>query len=361
MKLSLTKLSRLGRFFLALKPQYVAVVGVITLFLAIIYMLPGDRSFLIDAKTLGLNIEFVEDASINTWRLAEGAVLCRLAENSASASNDEASGVCPHAEFDVEVLQDSLGLTWPGGVRLDVFATLDGGLALMVVDLNSGDAVELGRDLRPLDIDDIIVLPRKTFMETGSLPFAADLQVGTEASAGARTLLVSGEYVIREQLVGRSRLIEVATGTLHRGDRVSFVNDDKRKPVTSFGFFASEPVSPPGQGQAPFALIAYTEMALSQMIIDRYGAQRSTMTSDWTQRAVNDPLLIGGTVFLTLVSLFISILSSLIKNAQVLNAETDVTPEPSIADPVIDAAGEAELNQRADTTKRMVRSVVAES
>ena len=290
-----------------------AVALGMAIILAFYYMQPGERSFLVDSLTLGAELTILEDTSMNTWRLAGGVYICRSDVSNAVQQLAARVPFCPPESFVVERVPHPLNFNLTAGTSLEFISTPGGGLAVFFSAVRDQGGLVIHPAIRPLQLDDIIVLRQDTLTASGSLPFSGSVVVGAEADAGARNLLISGEYAIRELLLGRPDPVNVASGTIHHGDRISFNDPKKSEPVQAFGFISgASPRADPAQ-QSPFQIIAYTEMGWSEMYIDRFGAVRSVVGSDWTKRAVNDPRLLGATVILSLASLFLSVMGSLAK------------------------------------------------
>jgi len=291
---------------------------------AIIYALPQERSFLIDAQTTGIKI--VYDGSARTaWRMSQVVVCIRKSKPNSyvSAITHKA---CSAQVYEVNLLK-SLNFVWPAGSKIQITATEDSGLVVDILDVPKNDPYPLGVNRSKVTAKGRIVIPGETFRGAGGLVFSGFVDIGAVPKAGILGLLQAGRYEIRETLPLRSSPITVSSGDLYGGDSITIMKSqgDKETPQTTFGFITAGKA-----GETAFNLVAYSALAHSYMRVSRFSSAPATVAPSWADRAIRDPYLLGVTAFLTLVAILVSIVSDLPR----VFSRPDVETKPqSTADP----------------------------
>ncbi|WP_306121063.1 hypothetical protein [Roseitalea sp. MMSF_3504] len=288
-----------------------------TLVLGVFYFIAQDRSFLAEFETFSAEVAFTDDTARNTWSLAPGTLLCRLdlggqrRETDGPGAEDDnrlRDLMCEPASFDAVETDRTLAFRWPQGAMVVVHAGPGGSLIADIEAVAEGDGIDVGAGA-PLAKGDRIVLPPEPFYRSGSLPFSGQVRIGAEAGAGQRGYLVAGHYVIRQTLPGRDNPLTVASGQLNRGDRVGFRFSDDRGQGAVYGFISAYANRESQASNVPFHLVAYTALGRGEMTINRFANRTTVIKPEWTDRAINDPWLIGATVVLTLAALCAGILA----------------------------------------------------
>lgn len=244
-------------------------------FLALL-LFGSSRSFLVEAQTDGLQIEFSEGS--NAWRLPS-AVLC-MPLNAPTLRPDPECGWAAVADGPA----DEKLVTWADGTIVEVNAERDGGLR--IVALNGNTAA--------LPMNAMYIMSHDAWQKTGALTFRAYTTIGQDITAGSRHFLRSGRWEARE--VGwvtsflRSVTEVVKTGELSTGAKVMVTITGE--PALSYGHITL------GNGSSDESVgldvTMISQLGDTALSVRHFGLRDPVVIRpDWIDIAISSPLLLA--------------------------------------------------------------------
>jgi len=286
-------------------PEPVMRVAVVIIFIAVgvYYALARDQSFTLHAQTRAATVTLT-GPQVQEWFLRD-AILC-LRRSEPAAANVE-SDVCS-GRFYTQVTAEEASVLWPERAAL----TLSGGnqdMLLVAIDL-SQTAEPAQFNGQPVRDESLLMFPKSSLVDTGSLVARGRVSLGALAAGGAPHLLVGGSYEIREELGLSTSSVVVATGNFLPGDMVR-IEDAQGLQVTSHVLIA-----PSTHALAGFDVVATTPPAPSVLKIQRIGAEPSRITSRWTDRLINDAFPLALSIFLGLLGASLGITKSFSRSSK---------------------------------------------
>lgn len=267
-----------------------AVLGLLALAAAVVYLSPRPRSFAVDAQTRAVTFSFLGN-SMNGWRLP-GALVCLRKEVRSVASGDTApddAALCDPRLYELLRLGD-IEMTWPDGTVVVLLRTGTGPVEILVSEIGASapevDGIALSRSSR-------IVVTDRGSLDNLILPFSATITIGGVPGPGSQDALISGTFEVREAMPTQERHVPLMTGPLFPGDQVRIVGDDTSNEASSnidipvYGFAVPRGIEPGLQ------VAAYTPPSRSALRLDRFAADPIFTVPTWIDRLVHDPILIG--------------------------------------------------------------------
>ncbi len=276
----------------------------------LIYADQHKRTFLVTAETYGAEIAF-DGSARSAWHL-EQTVLCIRRPRQASTIASATQSSCQSALYDVAKVR-SLPLVWEPGTVLLFTAGPGGGLEIDVRALPGGEPAVTGDYPLEITVGSRLLLTRNAFRASGGLVFSGTVTIGALSRAGARGLLRSGRYEVRETLPLRSTGIAVAAGTLYSGDSVTVFGTDGGAPVPQK---AHGVISPGPAVDDAFNITSYSALGRTRLVVERFGTEPTTIVPSWADRAIRDPYVLGATAVLTLTAILFSLITGIAQNAK---------------------------------------------
>jgi hypothetical protein len=265
-----------------------------------------DRSFLLDAKTIGARVTFVGQA--NVWNL-EGATICTpkeipdLRSTPKEAQAGKAAGLCPKALFDVKGPND-ITVYWLEGAETSFSVDSDGSLSVEV-DRTGKPGSEVasfaGWDSGRVGLPDgsFIVVPADVWSRHGALVFSGQSLIGSPMAPGARNYLLSGRWEARQSDLANSvrDVVEVVKqGDLSLGVSVTVMNGSM--PATLYGSIT--PMQDAGDGQDGLHLVALSQRGKTELHLYHFGSgEPSIIRPDWIDRISSSALLVAVAAIMT--------------------------------------------------------------
>jgi len=279
-----------------------------------LYLLKDNpRSFVVEAATRGVSAR-IDHPAMSQW-LLDRAYLCLRRDRRAPGPDPAimADAPCDTRLYEV-VPTENLEIFWPAGASLRLTRTGPQSPLLVRLTAAAPEAVIVaGRELTPADL---IVVPADAWLGNGPLTLAGHVVVGSLPGPGEMGNLISGSYAVSERLPLAPAPTPIASGALLSGDaveimvrrhcpgaddRIECAHPDPAKrlyqPSQSFGF-----IEPRGADDAGFGVTLYSETSDSSLAIDRFGASRIIVTPNWIHRALANPVLLGGSALLAILS-----------------------------------------------------------
>jgi len=314
----------------------IVVVGLLLappVLMAFLYGIHDKRSFIIEARILGAEVQFGEQSSgrgAEAWRL-ESVTMCTRNtrgrdRSTLTRSNQDKPGLsdegklCPGDIYEAKE-HDVIEVIWPPGSLLKLSYDPSGYLEIAVIGLKEP---VVGSNDVTIEPGAFLLMPVKAWRRGGVLPFQADLTLGIDIGAGEPRILVEGRYEAREELLlpgwfGAPRPITVAESDLIRGDRVRVVETESPDTtLRSYGFF-----SPPADDEkGGFEVVAYSPLADSELEISRFGSEPIHIRPSWHDAALRDPRLLA---FVALAGVFVALL-------EVMNLAQNLRSSPPSGD-----------------------------
>lgn len=269
---------RTGAWVLAL------IVPLLAISVIIILLTGGSsntRSFLIEARTTGVTIKF--SGLGNVWPLGKVTVCQPLSRPDRTA--DRGSGQCDHRLYEETHFPDLL---------LDLS---DGGQAIVTVSRGTGLAIAIS-DIKGFNDRTRILLDVESWQAAGALAFSGGVAIGGEMGSGQKNFVLGGRFEVRESPkipFGRSGRIDVIkSGQLLRGEQVRIVTPEGPSDVVGHITPALGDVG--GLNVVVVSLPGNTSLSLGYL----GGDSASTITPDWIDHAIANPVLIALTFILTM-------------------------------------------------------------
>lgn len=309
-RVTLRRLSSLLRVFRRRLPFILTLVGVPALVI-VSYSIPLGQINLVEARTLGAQITTAGPDTI--WKLPASTVCQTLGSNKNlnTAASWTGQGCNPGLYEISNIKQAEIRI--PDGVRISLRTESGGGVLLRrlpeagdqattsppVIRLNSTLQWEPGSLLR---------IRAEDWKDVALLEFAGNVVVGQEAGSGADAYLIEGRYEVREHFLHQFRPwshtdadpTPVISGTLYRGDKVSFdqksAGDQASASVLVTGFIA--PVLQ--QNLRGFEIVVSSGFGQAQprFTVKSYGTRETHIKPTWVARALRDPVLLAMTAIL---------------------------------------------------------------
>ncbi|WIY52337.1 hypothetical protein O9Z70_12825 [Devosia sp. YIM 151766] len=281
------------------------------LFGCVLFLLRDNpRSFAVEAAARGAQVR-IDHPAMSQW-LLDRAQLCIRRERRLPGALAEAFSICDPSLYEVAI-ERNVEVFWPAGAEFQLTRT--GPQSPLLVRLVSEGAVPVGD--RTLTRSDLLVVDSRDWMANGPLTIAGHVVVGSRPGPGEVGNLLGGTYSVSERLplsLGPSPIME---GKLLSGDAVEILirrncsgrADDAAQcsdadpnvrrfgPAQSFGF-----IEPRGADDAGFGITLYSEASDSSLSIDRFGASGLMVTPNWVHRALGNPVLLGASALLAILS-----------------------------------------------------------
>lgn len=248
-----------------------------------------SRTYILSAETLGAEIIF---DGRNTWFLGP-ATLCKPRQAALRRSPDQPADTKCDGRIYEETAESSLTLEWQEGSRISL--RHEGDRVLLIIVEGGGQYPE----------GTIFVLPAVSLARLGAMTFAGTMQIGEAMAPGARGILLSGDYTVRESnrlsaWFGR-RSDVVRSGALTYGDTATIVSDARDTQLAQG--FGQVIMLDGGRFQSVFRS-AHHDAAIR---IDALGVSEAIVKPDFIDTLLASPYLIviGGIlgVFANLISL----------------------------------------------------------
>ncbi len=287
--------------------KYLLLLIGVPIAVILIYSIPLGQSHVVEARTLGARLTVLGPDTV--WRLPP-STLCvdRGAErNLVLAAGFDGPGCNPgiFAEKDL----GNVELRIPSGVQILIRAEPNGSVLLRRLEdqaSNTSTVVRLVDDTF-WDVGSLIRIDADNWRSVALLEFAGDVVIGQAAVAGSTDYLVEGRFEVREHFLRQYRPFgarnaeptTVKSGSLYRGDRVSFQpksSDLDDPPVIVTGFISPQLV----RNTLGFDIVISSGFDRSQakLRVKSFGAREVTIQPSWVDRAVRDPLLVALTAIL---------------------------------------------------------------
>jgi hypothetical protein len=287
--------------------KYLLLLIGVPIAVVLIYSIPLGQSHVVEARTLGARLTILGPDTV--WRLPP-STLCvdRGTDRDLVLASDFDGPGCNPGIFAEQDL-GNVELRIPSGVQILVRAEPDGTVLLRRLEdqtSNNSIAVRLVNDTF-WETGSLIRIDADAWRKVALLEFAGNAVIGQAAVAGSTDYLIEGRYEVREHFLRQYRPFgtsqteptTVKSGTLYRGDRVSFVptaSDLDDLPVVVTGFISPQLL----QNTLGFGIVISSGFDQSQakMRVKSFGAREITIAPSWVDRAVRDPLLVALTAIL---------------------------------------------------------------
>ena len=260
-----------------------------------------ERTFVLEAETRSLSVEF--SAGANEWSFPS-ATVCRLLDRPDPLA-DAGSGPCD-ARFYSRSPVAGLVVSWPAGARMRATYSNTAGLMLLVKnpvrdEFQAGTLIHVAED---------------SFRAAGALQFTGYLELGSAIRPGEANFLVSGIWEARETgLVNnmfRSHVMEtVKTGKLFRGSTASVW--EANAPAVSFGHISAS-------NNLDESLLHFASASAPgdvELRVEVFGAkQPSVIRPDIIDVAISSPFILAFAFLLSLLSSMVQIYSDVFANGE---------------------------------------------
>lgn len=293
-----------GRTYLYRQSLPFFVLIVVTLFLSLI-IFGSSRSFLVEARTGGMQISFSEGQNI--WRLPN-ALLCEPLDTPSLIPD----ATCGQASSPKGSAREWI-LNWSENTVVNLNSRDDGGLEIAIVDPGGMANAPNG----------VLIMSRAAWRDTGALTFRASVIVGQDMQVGAANFLHDGRWEAREAGVVtsffRSLTEVVKSGELSTGSKVAILADGT--PAKVYGH-----VIPAEQGGLAVTMIS--ELGNTALSIRHFGLDQPVLIEpDWVDVAISSPLLLAmAVIFSVLASISQIIPGSAGSAAKSRGSKTDEQP-----------------------------------
>ncbi|AFK56063.1 hypothetical protein TMO_b0055 (plasmid) [Tistrella mobilis KA081020-065] len=239
----------------------------------------NDRSFQIEAETLGAAITFEGDQNI--WNFS-AAILCLpraipdLRQLTTEAVDRDTA--CTEAFFELAERTD-LSIHWHHGDEVAVSVDGEGRLEIEI------------RRRRETDVPEhaFLVIPADIWTRQGALTFVGSARIGGDMATGARDYLRAGRWDVRQTGIANSLFRDV-TEVVKRGDftlgsSVQVLNAGM--PATLFGSITRS-------AEAGIRLVALSERGEVELQVAYFGVGTPViLRPDWIDRIVSSSVLIA--------------------------------------------------------------------
>ncbi len=268
------------------------------------------RSYVMQARTHTVSIDF-QGSSSKPWQLPT-AVLCARRDGRASAATvaaSDADAPCNPALFETVTLTNAI-VEWPNGVGIKAAHGGGTGLDIQILRLPEAAAGQppLAIDGHPVRANSRLIIPEAAWRTSGSLIFSGFMTLGTMPGGLESDHLIEGKYEVRETLL-TGNPETVMQGAFFTGDEVRLINADPGDGVPVTGFLS--PSHGDGADGDGIMAVAYSSLADSSMQIMRLGAAPSIIRPSWTDRALNDPLILALTALLALAVALLELIAKI--------------------------------------------------
>jgi len=267
---------RVGAWILA-----VTVPG-ITLILLVAILTGGNlnkRTFLIEAKTTGIDIQF--SGLSNAWLLGK-VTLCTPLER-INRSAPRGSSACDERRYLLQE-NETLLLEFPDKASATVMSGIAGELIITLK----------GSEIFPDNTR--ILVSKESWLSMGALAFSGYAVVGGPMGSGQQKILLSGRYEVRETSsfsFGKFNRTEVIkSGQLLRGEQVSITQNETPAPVVGH--------LTPSENDRGIETVIVSHPGNTALSLGYIGAdQTSTIQPDWIDYAIASPTLVALTLVLS--------------------------------------------------------------
>lgn len=288
-------------------PFWLALIGVPVL-IVLSYSFPLGQIYLVEARTLGARIAVSGPDTV--WKLPKVTLCTDRATKDIPRAASWAGAGCNPGLFETTDLNGA-EIRIPSGVEILMRAEADGAILLRRLDGQTTGAqapvIRLSDD-QLWSPGSLLRISAADWQQVSLLEFAGNIVIGQETGSGANAYLIEGRYEVREHFLRHVRLwdsdraepMTVVTGTLYRGDKVSFRAEDPadgtERAVLATGFVA--PML--GQGQRGFGVVTSSGLDKThvQLRIKSFGTRETHITPTWVDRALRDPMLLALTAIL---------------------------------------------------------------
>ncbi|ODT78186.1 MAG: hypothetical protein ABS76_24550 [Pelagibacterium sp. SCN 64-44] len=281
---------------------------------SVLYLLKDNpRSFVVQAEARGVTAR-IDHPAMSQWLLDRAQVCFRRERRAPAIPADQApDAVCDARLFEV-VAAENLEIFWPE--KAEIRLNRAGPASPLLITLLGApeQAVEVAG--RPLTSADLVVVESADWLGNSPLTIAGHIVVGSRPGPGETGNLLGGSYAVSERLPLAPAATPIMSGQLLSGDAVEILlrkdcaaatgeqacPDGGRgarhyQPSQSFGF-----VEPRGADDAGFGVTLYAETSDASLSIDRFGASEIIVTPNWVHRALANPVLLGGSAILAILS-----------------------------------------------------------
>jgi len=292
---------------------FLILIGIVAIWY---YYSPDKRSVTIEATTENLLLKL---NSVTRWRV-EKAIVCkpfsakRTKNINESPDPGTSDAVC---RSPISSAEDPLLVSWPIGTTLQLSRHGLGPIEILVQterEENQGSddqhneivASSAGKEISIVHNTRIFIMPDNLSSLT-SLDYIGEARVGTVVGSGTRTLLLSGQYEIREIFRFRTASEIVRSDNLMMGDELS-ITDDNGPLKTTSGFIAVK--DPDNRGFD--LLLTGTSDSSTALLVERRGYDRTFIVPRWTERALADSVGLAITALLGFLLTVLTIVSEII-------------------------------------------------
>lgn len=252
------------------------IAFVLSVVFLVLLLFGSSRSFLVEARTNGLQIEFSE--GINAWHLPN-AILC-LPLEFPSFPPDPDCGIAAKADGPAE---EQL-VTWTDGTVIEVNAERGGGLRIEALNGNT----------TALPVNAVYILSNDAWHMAGALTFRAYATLGQDMTDGSRHHLRDGRWEAREAgwvtSLLRSVTEVVKTGELSTGAKVTVIVDGE--PALSYGHIT--PGDRSSDGNPGLNVTMISQLGDTALSVRHFGLRDPVIIRpDWIDIAISSPLLLA--------------------------------------------------------------------
>lgn len=257
-----------------------ALLSSIALTLLIVFfallLFGSSRSFLVETRTDGLQIEFSEGS--NAWHLPN-AILCLPLEIPAFPPDPDC-GVAARADGPA----DEKLVTWADGTIVEVKSERNGGLRIEALNGNTA----------ALPMNATYIISPDAWPMTGALTFRAYATIGQDMTDGARHYLREGRWEAREAgwvtSLLRSVTEVVKSGDLSTGAKVTITVDGE--PALAYGHIT--PGNGPANKDAGLDVTMISQLGDTALSVRHFGLRDPVVIRpDWIDVAISSPLLLA--------------------------------------------------------------------
>ncbi len=279
----------------AARRHLVAILLVLVVALIVLaYAFPGGQIYLVEARTLGATVT-VGDAE-GRWRLPPSTLCARRDRVSPQAGAGWDGTGCNPALFETRPL-DTVEIALPKGTGIEARIDAEGGLTLRLLAPAPATPIAL-TDAVDWTPGSLLIVARDDWRGAGALKFSGHVVIGEVVEVGSAAYLLDGRYEIRERLLrqrlpfGETEPVEVAQGTLFRGDRVEFrTRSAKDGEIVARGFVA--PTYADDEGGFLVMAASDPDAVGADFLVRSFGAGPTIIRPNWTDRATRDPVFLA--------------------------------------------------------------------
>ncbi|MBJ3763355.1 hypothetical protein ILP92_11420 [Maribius pontilimi] len=259
-------------------------------FLALL-LFGSSRSFLVEARTGGLKIEFSE--SSNSWRLPD-AVLC-LPLEIPTFPPDPDCGIAAKSDGP----PNERLIAWADGTIVEISGERGGGIRIEAMSGNTAT----------LPMNAAFIVSRNAWQRAGALTFRGYATIGQDMSDGASHYLREGRWEAREAgwltSVFRSVTEVVKTGDLPTGAKVTAIIDGE--PALAYGHLARG--MGPRDEETGLDVTMISEFGDTALSVRHFGLRNAVVIKpDWIDVAISSPLLLAVAALFSILASFVQVL-----------------------------------------------------